>query len=466
MKKRWLLHISMVVLMTFTIAAEAIAEPDQGLMICVKKDPAGNYVDTNLDGPWYFGALGLENYETGDPEGHTWWGTNTYNSSGTPWTMTVNGMDYDSSISGTTPYTGHYTYAVDSEGVVDFPASDTPTSTSRPLGYLSANRQYFVGAHGTLWTDPDPDDIQFRMDMAIKQSAGKTNASLNGTYHIRDLEFYNISDASRSASVVWGTITFSDPDYALEFYSYDSDGTESAQKIDSGTYAVHDDGSIVFSQPNEPDLYGQLSPDDNVLFISMGRTSSHGPQNALKVGIKATSGYSNADLSGDYHLAFLVVHQMEDLSRDGELIWGTMHFDGNGVVTNFSLDEFWSDGDTGASTGSGTYMVNNCGTVIIALDTINGQPADPAPEFEGHLSSDGELMALTFTDLGAHNIGGSSDIDGDGDIDESDLAEMAAQIGRIDCTYATPCSADMDLDCDVDAFDLKLFADNFGQPAP
>jgi hypothetical protein len=75
-------------------------------------------------------------------------------------------------------------------------------------------------------------------------------------------------------------------------------------------------------------------------------------------------------------------------------------------------------------------------------------------------------MALTFTDLGAINSGGSADLDADGDIDGSDLATMVAQVGRDDCTLSTPCSADLDLDCDVDEFDLKVFAYDFGRLVP
>ncbi len=401
MKKRRFLHWLIAGLMTLTVPAAAMAAPDQGLMVCVKKDAAANYANADLDGNWYFGSLGLENYETANPEGHTWWGPVLFDSAGAPWTMTVNGTDYDTSIPGSSSFAVDYTFSVNADGVVDFPTTDAGPSTTNPLGYLSANRQYFVGAHGTQWTTPIPNDLQFRMNVAIRQSTAKTNADLNGRYQIRDLEFFDASDAGRSASVVWGVLTFSDPDFSFEIFSYDSDGTTSAQKTGVGTYTVNADGSIVLQQVGEPDSFGQLSADDNVFFISMGRTSSHGPHNAMVVGIKEASGYSNASLSGDYHMAFLVVHRMEDPSRDGELIWGNMSFDGAGNVTNLTLDEFWSDGLTEAATASGTYSLDSGGTVIITLDTIDGQPANPAPEFEGYLSSDGELMALSFTDQGA-----------------------------------------------------------------
>lgn len=54
-----------------------------------------------------------------------------------------------------------------------------------------------------------------------------------------------------------------------------------------------------------------------------------------------------------------------------------------------------------------------------------------------------------------------SDIDGDGDVDGSDLAIFAADFGRTDCDQGQECEGDFDQD--VDGSDLAIFAADFGR---
>jgi hypothetical protein len=55
------------------------------------------------------------------------------------------------------------------------------------------------------------------------------------------------------------------------------------------------------------------------------------------------------------------------------------------------------------------------------------------------------------------------DIDGDLDVDGSDLATLSTEMGRTACTAATPCVCDLDQDGDVDDFDLLFFSEDFGK---
>jgi hypothetical protein len=60
----------------------------------------------------------------------------------------------------------------------------------------------------------------------------------------------------------------------------------------------------------------------------------------------------------------------------------------------------------------------------------------------------------------------SADLNHDGDMDGSDLAVLAAQMGRVDCSVSAPCAGDLDLDGDVDDVDLQMFVIDFGHLAP
>jgi hypothetical protein len=55
------------------------------------------------------------------------------------------------------------------------------------------------------------------------------------------------------------------------------------------------------------------------------------------------------------------------------------------------------------------------------------------------------------------------DFDNDGDVDGSDLAVLAADFGRTDCSTGDPCGGDFNHDGDVDGSDLAVFAADFGR---
>jgi hypothetical protein len=52
-------------------------------------------------------------------------------------------------------------------------------------------------------------------------------------------------------------------------------------------------------------------------------------------------------------------------------------------------------------------------------------------------------------------------LDGDVDVDDSDLAAFAADFGRTDCSG--DCGSDFDHDEDADGYDLTIIIDNFGR---
>jgi hypothetical protein len=55
------------------------------------------------------------------------------------------------------------------------------------------------------------------------------------------------------------------------------------------------------------------------------------------------------------------------------------------------------------------------------------------------------------------------DFDGDGYVDDSDLAVFAADFGRIDCAVGPACDGDLNDDADCDGLDLGIFIDDFGR---
>ena len=59
--------------------------------------------------------------------------------------------------------------------------------------------------------------------------------------------------------------------------------------------------------------------------------------------------------------------------------------------------------------------------------------------------------------------GCEGDFEPDGDVDGSDLAVFAADVGRSDCDIGDPCEGDFDNNNDVDGSDLAVFAADFGR---
>ena len=133
-------------------------------------------------------------------------------------------------------------------------------------------------------------------------------------------------------------------------------------------------------------------------------------------------------------------------------------------------------------------MGSNDGTAVSMLTMINASDGSLANEgiiIESLQVNPGDsfnstFAAITWTPTGAIAggvFGGErvalravytipckfGDFDADGDVDGSDLAVFAADLGRTDCAIEPPCEGDFDGDNDLDGSDRAVFAADFGR---
>jgi hypothetical protein len=387
------------------------AKLKQSLMICVKKDSAGNYQDADVEGSWYTGALGVVDFGSKDPLAHTLWGTMNFEA-GSPGVVSVTDQEFDSIYGLLNSAETQADYSVDPDGIVHINTQAT-IQTQPPQGFLSESREYMAIVHPTRWNDQTPGDIQVQMGISIKHSSGKDNTHLNGTFHLRNLEFFDTSSKDRKACLTEGTITFSNGKYTCQTTRYNSDGKISNPATAKGTYSVDSNGRIVFNQADGPEFYGQLSKDDSALFICYGDQAEGGTMhNALGTGMKSGAGFTAADLSGDYYAVIFDVHDMQGSGRDCNLGRGIFAFDGAGRITFSDSDAFFANGTSEPRSGSGTYQVKSTGEVRMTIDTVNGLSQKVV--FAGHLSNDRQLMALTRAEGIATSDSGTTETPGDG----------------------------------------------------
>ena len=92
-----------------------------------------------------------------------------------------------------------------------------------------------------------------------------------------------------------------------------------------------------------------------------------------------------------------------------------------------------------------------CNRTETCVDDVCQPGSDPCPgEFCDEISD--QCVA-----------GCEGDFEPDGDVDGSDLAVFAADVGRSDCDIGDPCEGDFDNNNDVDGSDLAVFAADFGR---
>jgi hypothetical protein len=418
---------SIIVAVTIAVllarAVTCLANIEQNLAICVKKDPVEGYDSDDMNSDWYLGELGFVDMGGNEPEARTLWGRLTFADGDLSGVV----FDYNSSrgpgeenpVSESLPVGA--LYSINSDGTVAIDINEGNQS-HLPEGYLSANRQYMVIRHPTVW-EPDGDASELlQMALVIKQSTGLGNASLNGTYYFRNLEAYDTSTLDRSATSFWGTMTFDGlGGYTYnDAYGYNSDGNIEGPLAGGGTYSVNTDGSMTITpEPGEPSLYGQLSSDGNVISATIGFEKAAGYRhNGLLVGIKASGRtFSDADLTGEYYYVQLEVDDMEDIfdERGGDVTWGVITFNGSGGFT-FEFDDFDSGAISNPKNGSGNYSVSSIGYVEITFTQINSQSC--CITAQGHLSDGGQLMSLSdmndCTDGSGANSGGGDSGGGGG----------------------------------------------------
>lgn len=280
------------------------------LIISVKKDPGNSYNADDMNGGWYLGELGFVELL----EVRTLGGSLTFadgDLSGVVLDFNSNrGPSEENPVSAPVP--DGAAYNINSDGTVAMDIQDWNLSHP-PNGYLSANRQYMVLRHPTVWGDLGSDyAVSLQMGLFIKQSTGLSKASLNGTYYFRDLETFNPGNPDRDAYNTWGTLTFDGSgNCSYNLYRYDSAGNTYGPETGNFGYSVNADNGIITLNDGGPEYYGQLSSDSAVLFFTMGRINNGSVYNRLSVAVKASNRtFSNADLIGEYYWACLEVDDM------------------------------------------------------------------------------------------------------------------------------------------------------------
>jgi len=194
---------------------------------------------------------------------------------------------------------------------------------------------------------------------------------LDGTY------FMGIFADSSGTGDMWNQINDTEFDGQGSYdniIEYDSDGDSGTG---SGNYTVDSDGEIAFT--TDADIAG-LSSSDGTFFSIIDTNPA---EILLGAGVQASSGMTAADLTGNY-VAGQVRYDVGGINTARF----QFTFDGAGAVSG----TIEADSDAGAGTAlTGTYTVSDDGGLDL---TITGLTKD----FEGQISSDGELMVIMDTD--------------------------------------------------------------------
>lgn len=123
-------------------------------------------------------------------------------------------------------------------------------------------------------------DIYQSKLVAVKEAEGKSNASLQGTYHFRALGLINFEAPDRKELVMSASITFDGDDSwtVTQRDMFWSDGS-SKSGTSSGTYSVNSDGSLTFSVTSETQNQtwtGNVSSDDSMCIMTRGEVDAYG----------------------------------------------------------------------------------------------------------------------------------------------------------------------------------------------
>ena len=170
--------------------------------------------------------------------------------------------------------------------------------------------------------------------------------------------------------------------------NFDGDGNGTSEiiysssgymKSGSFTYSVNDDGTFSLTDPDMEDnpLHGVVSSD--------GESFTMWTEPGILVGIKKSSGMSDASLSGEYIMTEYY-HRPE-----GENIaeYISVNFDGDGTGT---FEIIYSSGGEEGWTVPFTYSVNDDGTFSFTV-TENGGGGT----IQGIVSSDGEIFTMAYS---------------------------------------------------------------------
>lgn len=367
----------------------------QSLLIGVKKDPGGGFNNADLNDRYWFRRLGLHNFEANNREAESVYGYIDFNGAGL-WDgeFTVFSSDGTTVILDATTING--TYSVNGDGSFNL-IHNANTNT----GHISrdADRNFITISNGYV----DAGDIQQGIDTAVRNPVNPFGlADLNGTWQFRDLEIRDFEEVDREASACTGTFVINNPDWTVDFNCFESDGTTDTGKV-SGTYTLTGNSFNFFEAGDPAVLFSAyLSRDGNILIFTRG--SSSGGEIGMFKGIalkKAVKVFTNADLSGATFFHHLSFYDFEADTREAEIAFGTVNFDGNGNWTG-TLQDFDSDGSSGAGNASGTYSVNADGsfTMIVTTDT-------PNTTLTGNISGDNNTAIISHRENVSSGGGGA-----------------------------------------------------------
>ncbi|MDY7032630.1 MAG: hypothetical protein SVY10_12080 [Thermodesulfobacteriota bacterium] len=221
-----------------------------------------------------------------------------------------------------------------------------------------------VSADGNIFTmvDYDASDNALFLWVGIKKSSGMSNAILNGEYTVCQ---YGTDPNSMT--------TISD-------LTCDGNGSVAYQEIASswgppydsgtGTYSVSSDGSLILGSGT-----GIVSADGNIFTMVDYDVSDNAL--FLWVGIKKSSGMSNASLNGEYTMC------QYGTDPNSMTTISDLTCDGNGSVAYQEIASSWGPP---YDSGTGTYSVSSDGSLILGSGT-------------GIVSADGNIFTMVDYDV-------------------------------------------------------------------
>ena len=277
-----------------------------------------------------------------------------------------------------------FTYDLDKDGtfVTDYTLPDGTDSGG--AGIVRGNTTVIAG------TDDDPADSVSGIEVAIKKSSGKTNASLNGEYV--SVGFHSDADGTGAGAGMTTTVFDGNGSGTLEIVS-SAFGSLSV----SFTYTVNDDGTFTHEYTLPDDTVssglGVFSSDDQIIAL-VDDDPADGIV-GIEVAVKKSSGNSNASLTGEY--VSVGYHSNEDGSEAGSDD-AVMTFDGegNGTVMYEAGTIFPTDLEFPF-----TYSVNDDGTFTYSYTMPDGTQSGGS----GIISEDASVIVSTDNDLGDGIIG-------------------------------------------------------------
>ncbi|MBT5877034.1 MAG: hypothetical protein HOH43_26665, partial [Candidatus Latescibacteria bacterium] len=251
---------------------------------------------------------------------------------------------------------GPFTYFADSNGnfTVVFPTDDNQNTA-----FLSA-----ISPDGQTFSGVSLDDNFRSLIFGIRESTGNTNADLVGEFiytnylGIVDHENPILADGIDAHVSVTKIVVDGNGNGTVEILS--SSIPSDIGEIGAFTYAVADDGTFTVDSGNTG--IGIVSPDSRS-FTMINTQPDH---QSISVGIKKSTGNTNASISGAYAFDFLLLNIGDETHEAHVSEKLLIIFDGNGNGT-FEVRGASTQSEEGA-TGSFTYSISDDGTFTSNVD--------------------------------------------------------------------------------------------------